>query len=130
MNCDPPPSSGRTRGISEMMSGLDTHDSDATGKTQSIGEFFFNTICFKYADMPAGRTIYVDWLKTNIIRELALSDFIHIHPVVRTVYIEVHEIGKVLYRSMHTVIKVKRWFPIIARIILGGKCTSAHGYEL
>ena len=71
-----------------MMSGLATHDSGATSKDQSKSEFFFNTICFKYADMPAGRTIYVDGLQTNIIGELGASDFLHIHqarnPVVRT----------------------------------------------
>ena len=74
--------------------------------------------------MPAGRTIYVDGLQTNIIRELAVLDFLHIHqartPVIRTKYVEVQEIGKVSYRSMHTVIKVgKNWVPIIARVIPG-----------
>ena len=62
-----------------MMKGLATHDSDATGKEQRIGESFFNNICFKYSDMPAGKTIYVHRLQTNIIGELAVSDFIHIH---------------------------------------------------
>ena len=92
------------------MFGLHTHGSGAFNKDQSIGEFFFNSLCFKYGDMPAGRTMYVDGLQTNIIRELAVSDFLHIHqartPVIRTEYVEVQEIGKVSYRSMHTVIKV------------------------
>ena len=123
---DSSPSSGRTRGIriSEMMFGLATHGSGAANKDQSIGEFFFNSISFKYGDMPAGRTMYVDGLQTNIIRELSVSDFLHIHqartPVIRTEYVEVQEIGKVSYRSMHTLIKAgKNWLPIIARIIPG-----------
>ena len=73
---------------------------------------------------PAGSTIYVDELQTNINGELAVSDFLHIHqarsPVIRTEYVEVQEIGKLSYRSMHTVIKVgKNWLPIIARFIPG-----------
>ena len=54
---------------------------------------------FKYGDTPAGRTIYVERLRTNIIGELAVSNFLHIHqarsPVIRTEYVEVQEIGKV-----------------------------------
>ena len=85
--------------------------------------------------MYAGKTIYVDGLQTNTIGELAISDFLHIHqarnPLVGNEYIEVQEIGKVSYRSMNNVIKVgKKRLPIIARIILGVKCTSCHGYEL
>ena len=74
--------------------------------------------------MHAGKTIYVDGLRTNIMGSLALSEFIHIHqaqtPVIHTEYVEVLKIGQVSYRSMHMVIKVgKRWLPIIARIIPG-----------
>ena len=89
--------------------------------------------------MPAGKIIYVDGLQKNIIVELAISDFIHIHqamnPMVRTEYVEVHEIGKVSYRSMHTVVtKIgNRWLSIIARIIPGVSVTcvsSAIKWEL
>ena len=88
--------------------------------------------------MPAGKIIYVDGLQKNIIVELAVSDFIHIHqamnPMVRTEYVEVHEIGIVSYRSMHTVTKIgNRWLSIIARIIPGVSVTcvsSAKKWEL
>ena len=76
-----------------------------------------DNICFKYSDMPAGKTIYVDMLQTNIIGSLAVP------------YIEVQEIGQISYRSLHTVIIVgKKWITIIARIIPG--VSIPHGYEL
>ena len=86
--------------------------------------FFFDNICSKYSDMPAGKTIYVDGLQSNIVGSLIIPEYVHIHqsnsPVVRTEYIEVQEISQISYRSLHTVIKVgKEWIPIIARIIPG-----------
>ena len=68
--------------------------------------------------------MYVDGLQTNIIGELSVADFLHIHqarsPVIRTEYVEVQEIFRVSYRSMHTVIKVgKNWLPVTARVIPG-----------
>ena len=74
--------------------------------------------------MPAGKTIYVDGLQSNIVGSLIIPEYVHIHqsnsPVVRTEYIEVQEISQISYRSLHTVIKVgKEWIPIIARIIPG-----------
>ena len=71
--------SNREISINEVMSGSHTHSSGAASKDQTIGEFFLNSLCFKYRDTPAGSTIYVDELQTNIIGELAASDFLDIH---------------------------------------------------
>ena len=57
-------------------------------------------------------TTYEDSLRTNIIDEFSLNDFLKENqirsPVVRKEYVEVQEINIVSYRSMHTTTKVDK----------------------
>ena len=50
-----------------MMKRMDTNDTTDIDKEQMIGKTFFDNICFKYSDMPAGKAIYVDRLQNNIV---------------------------------------------------------------
>ena len=79
-------------------------------------------LCFKYADMPAGKHIHVR--EQNVIGSLSIPQYIHNHqgnsPIVRTEYTEVQDLGMVSYRSLYTVIKVgTKTIPIVACIIPG-----------
>ena len=75
---------------------------------RAIGESLMDTLCFKYADMPAGKHIHVR--EQNVIGSLSIPQYVHIHqgnsPIVRTEYAEIQDIGLVSYRSLYTVIKV------------------------
>ena len=58
-----------------------------------------DTFCFKYADMPAGKHIYVRELQQNVIGSLSIPQYVHIYqgssPIVRTKYAEVQDLGLV-----------------------------------
>ena len=83
-----------------------------------------DNLCFKYADMPAGKHIYIRKLQHYIIVSLSIPQYVHIHqgnsPVMRTQYAEIQDLGLVSYRSLYTVIKVgTKTIPIVARIVPG-----------
>ena len=89
-----------------------------------IGESLMDTLCFKYANIPAVKHIYVRELQQNIIGSLSIPQYVHNHqgnsPIVRTEYTEVQDLGLVSYRSLYTVIKVgTKTIPIVACIIPG-----------
>ena len=56
-----------------------------------------DVLCVKHSGKPAGLTIYEDSLRTNIIGEFSLKEFLKDNqakgPTVRTVYAEVQETG-------------------------------------
>ena len=90
----------------------------------TIGDCLSDILCVKYSSKSAGMTIYEDSLRTNIIGEFSLNDFLKENqirgPVVRKEYGEVQDINMISYRSMHTTTKVdKRWLPVTARVIPG-----------
>ena len=68
----------------------------------TIGECFLDVACVKYSGKSAGLTIYEDSLRTNIIGEFSLKEFLKDNqarsPVVLTEYAEVQEINGVSYR--------------------------------
>ena len=110
--------------ISDLMRSLNTKSPDAATDGITIGKCFLDVLCTKYSGTSTGLTIYEDSLRTNIIGEFSLMDFLKENqvrsPVVRTEYIEIQEINRVLYRSMHTATKVdKKWLPVTARVIPG-----------
>ena len=78
----------------------------------TIGECFLYVLCVKYSGKSAGLTIYEDSLRTNIIGEFSLKEFLKVNqvrsPIVRTEYAEVQEINRVSYKSLHTTTKVGR----------------------
>ena len=83
-----------------------------------------DTLCFKYADMPACKHIHVRELEHNLIGSISVPQYVHIRHgnslVILTEYIELQDICLVSYRSLYTVIKVStQTLPIVARIIPG-----------
>ena len=91
-----------------------TKSTGAATDGTTFGECFLDVVCTKYSGTSAGLTIYEDSLRTNIIGEFSLKDFLKENqvrsPVVRTEYAEVQEIDRVSYRSM----------PILQRSIRSG----------
>ena len=75
-------------------------------QTEPLLVSVFYVLCTKYSGVSAGMTIYEDSLRTNIIGEFSLKEFLkenHVRsPVVQTTYAEVQEINRVSYRSLHT----------------------------
>ena len=88
------------------MSSLNTKDPDVTTDGATVGECFLDVICVKCSGTSAGLTIYEDSLRTNIIGEFSLNEFLKENqvrsPVVRKEYVELQEINRVSYRSIHT----------------------------
>jgi len=83
-----------------------------------------DVLCVKHSGKPAGLTIYEDSLRTNIIGEFSLKEFLKDNqvkgPVVQTQYAEVQEINRVSYRSLHSTTKIgKKWIPVTAKVIPG-----------
>ena len=110
--------------ISDLMSSLNTKSPGAATDGATVGECLLDILCVKYSGTSAGLTIYEDSLRTNIIGEFSLNDFLKEDqvrsPVVRKEYVEVQEINMVSYRSMHTTTKInKKWLPVTARLIPG-----------
>ena len=120
----PPPMRARATSISELMMRLHTHGSGAATHGLTVGECFLDSLCIKYACTPGGRTIYVDGLHTNIIREFSLDEFLKVHQVPNSLGPSMWKSRKSIRyhtdRSMHTVTKVdKKWLPVTARVIPG-----------
>ena len=114
----------RTLSISDLMMSLNTNGPGAATDGATIGECLLDILCIKYSGKSAGMTIYEDSLRTNIISEFLLNDFLKENqirgPVVRKEYAEVQDINMISYRSMHTTTKVdKKWLPVTARVIPG-----------
>ena len=83
-----------------------------------------DVLCVKHSGKPAGLTIYEDSLRTNIIGEFSLKEFLKDNqaksPTLRTEYAEVQEINRASYRSLHSTTKIgKKWIPVTAKVIPG-----------
>ena len=83
------PHTPRTRAlsISDLMHSLNTKSPGAASDGTTI-ECFLDILCTKYSGTSAGLTIYEDSLRTNIISEFSLKNFLKENqvrsPVVRT----------------------------------------------
>ena len=77
----------------------------ASEAPQPIGENLLDTLCIKYGGQPQGLIMYDDRLKTNIIGEFSVEEFLTEHqssePAVRRQYTEVQDIDRVSYRSLY-----------------------------
>ena len=123
MDQDHPPRT-RATSVSELMRNLSTTSPGAPMDGTTIGECYLDVLCVKYSGKSAGLTIYEDSLRTNIIGEFSLKEFLKENqvrsPVVRTENAEVQEINRVSYRSSHSMTKIgKKWIPVTARLIPG-----------
>ena len=90
----------------------------------TFGKSLLDLICVNHSSKPGAITLYEDRLRTNIIGELGLKQFLKDNrgkkPVVRRSYTEVLEIDKVSYRSLCIITKMgERHLPITAHIIPG-----------
>ena len=78
---------------------------DYTEAAQSIGGNLLDALCIKYGSQSPGLIIYEDRLKTNIIGEFSVNEFLREHqssePAVRRQYFEVQDIDQISYRSMY-----------------------------
>jgi hypothetical protein len=103
---------------------MDTTSPSAPTDGKTIGECLLDVLCVKHSSKPGGLTIYEDSLRTNIIGELSLKEFLTDNqaksPTVRTAYAEVQEINRVSYRSLYFTTKIgKRHIPVTAKVIPG-----------
>ena len=79
-----------TTSVNELMRNLLTTTSpSAPTDGTTIGECFLDVLCVQYSGKSAGLTIYEDSLRTNIIGEFSLKEFLKDNqargPVVRKV---------------------------------------------
>ena len=58
------------------MRSLNTKSPGAATDGTTIGECFLDVLCTKYSGTSAGLTIYEDSLRTNIIGEFSLKEFL------------------------------------------------------
>ena len=86
----------RSQSVSSMMMALSTSPPpprDHTEAPQPIGENLLDALCIKYGGQPQGLIMYDDRLKTNIIGEFSVEEFLTEHqgsvPAVRRQYTEV-----------------------------------------
>ena len=72
------PHTPRTRAlsISDLMRSLNTQSPETVTDGTTIGECFLDVLCTKYSSTSAGLTIYEDSLRTNIIGEFSLKEFL------------------------------------------------------
>ena len=101
---DHPPRT-RTTSVSELMRNLTTTNPSTPMDGTTIGECFLDVLCVNYSGKSAGLSIYEDSLRTNIIGEFSLKEFLKDNqarsPVVQTGYAEVQEMNRDSYRSLH-----------------------------
>ena len=113
IDMDQPPRM-RSTSVSEMMMKLSTSTTSPSGPTDgtTIVECLLDVLCVKHSSKPGGLTIYKDSLRTNIIGELSLKEFLKDNqaknPTVRTAYAEVQEINRVSYRSLYFTTKIDK----------------------
>ena len=117
----------RSQSVSSMMMALSTSPPprDHTEAPQPIGENLLDALCIKYGGQPQGLLMYDDRIKTNIIGEFSVEEFLKEHQrsepaAVRRQYTEVQDIDRVSYRSLYHTTRIgDRYIPIVARIIPG-----------
>ena len=71
-----PPHRMRSTSVSELMRKLTTTSPSNPTDGTTIGECFLDVLCVKHSGKPAGLTVYEDSLRTNIIGEFSLKEFL------------------------------------------------------